>query len=414
MIYWGQLLHMYQPPTQTHEVLLRVANESYRPVLRVLKANPHARIAINCNAVLTQLFAEHGLDDIVELMRELGERGQAEYTGSGAFHPILPLVPPTARVQSIAENETINRKHLQAAFAPKGFFPPEMCISDDALRDIRDAGYAWVIAGGVASPDSWPTTEVSRVAATAADGGDPLAIFFRDDVRSNQISFAQTSPDQFLDSLTHSGPAGSYVVTGMDMETYGHHVKGWEDRFLDALYGRIAAAAEAGEAAVQMVKLSELLALMPEGPLVAPRPSSWSTSNDDLNRGDPYPLWKSPGNKLHVWQWEFVGHTVALVDLAVQSACNDESRTEANFAKERLHPALHSCQFWWASHRPWWSVLMIHRGLLMLQETLLHAARAIELSCAEDDAKEVVRWRAAAATSLRGRIEHELFLEPRA
>ncbi len=411
MIYWAQLLHMYQPPTQTHEVLVRVAAESYRPVLRVLLDNPGARIAININAVLTQLLAEHGLTDIVAMLRELGERGQVEYTGSGAYHPILPLIPHVARVESIAANRRLNHGYLGDAYSPRGFFPPEMCISDDALRDIRAAGYEWVIAGGVASPDGWPTSEVARVANSAGPGEEPLAILFRDDVRSNQISFGQTDAAQFLESLAHSGPAGSYVVTAMDMETFGHHIKGWEQNFLDGIYSLIAGEEKHGPGRLAMVTLSELVELMPEGPLVAPRASSWSTSNDDLDRGDPYPLWKSPGNRLHSRQWDYVGHVVSLVDLAGRSACNEESTRDANFALERLQPALHSCQFWWASRRPWWSELMIHRGTLLLHETLLHAARSIERSCANEEAKEMARWRVAAANKIREQIEHELFLE---
>lgn len=411
MIYWSQLLHMYQPPTQTHEVLVRVANESYRPVLRVLLANPGARISININAVLTRMLAEHGQDDVLAMLRELGERGQVEFTGSGAYHPILPLVPHSVRVESIVCNERTNSQLLGEVFSPAGFFPPEMCISDDTLRDIRDAGYEWVIAGGVASPNGWPTSEVARVAFSDDSADESLTVLFRDDVRSNQISFGQTTPGQFLESLAYSGGPGSYVVTAMDIETFGHHIKGWEDQFLASIYRLIESERAAGAERVRVVTLSELVGLMPKGPLVRPRPSSWSTSNDDLDRGDPYPLWRSPGNRIHAWQWEHVGHVISLVDLAVHSACTEEAIAEANFARERLQPALHSCQFWWASSRPWWSVLMIHRGLMLLQETLLHAARVVERSCASDEAKEMARWRVAAANRVRDQLEERLFLD---
>ena len=56
MTAWAQLLHFYQPPTQAHEIVQRIANESYRPLVKVLLAHPKARIAVNMNAVLTEML----------------------------------------------------------------------------------------------------------------------------------------------------------------------------------------------------------------------------------------------------------------------------------------------------------------------------------------------------------------------
>jgi hypothetical protein len=43
MIYWAQLLHFYQPPTQVPSVLRRICDESYRPLLKVFQEYPNAR-----------------------------------------------------------------------------------------------------------------------------------------------------------------------------------------------------------------------------------------------------------------------------------------------------------------------------------------------------------------------------------
>ncbi len=55
MTAWARLLHLDQPPTQTHEMLARIADESYQPLLAVLKEHSNARLAINMNAVLTEM-----------------------------------------------------------------------------------------------------------------------------------------------------------------------------------------------------------------------------------------------------------------------------------------------------------------------------------------------------------------------
>ena len=39
-IYWANLLHFYQPPIQIPEILRKVVNESYRPLIEVHRAVP--------------------------------------------------------------------------------------------------------------------------------------------------------------------------------------------------------------------------------------------------------------------------------------------------------------------------------------------------------------------------------------
>jgi hypothetical protein len=52
-VYWSNFLHIYQPPTQTEEIVRKVTEESYRTLVHVLKEAPGGRITLNINAVLT-------------------------------------------------------------------------------------------------------------------------------------------------------------------------------------------------------------------------------------------------------------------------------------------------------------------------------------------------------------------------
>ena len=81
----------------------------------------------------------------------------------------------------------------------------------------------------------------------------------------------------------------------MHGEAVGHHIRGWEREFLAVAY----AGAEASPT-VRMMLPSEVLDTFPSGDFVEPFASSWSTSRDDIASGDPFPLWKSPGNRLRV------------------------------------------------------------------------------------------------------------------
>ncbi len=405
MTYWAQLLHFYQPPTQTHDILVKVSDESYRPLIKVIREHPTARLAVNVQGVLTELLLEHGLRDVVDGLRELGERGQLEFVGSGKFHPILPLIPEAERKRSIAENARTNAAAYGAAWKPRGFFPPEMCWGPEIGPAIHEPGHEWVILSGVACPTAWP---IDRIHRTPSNSGT-LAVLFRDDIHSNRISFRETSPEQFFGELQrHGGSSEAYMLTAMDAETYGHHIRNWEREFLGDTIALIDQQAKRGSTHVKMVLPSELLDLFPAGEVIEPHPSSWSTSDDDLAAHNPYPLWKAPGNEIHDLQWEYIDHCLDLVAVARRYATNEDARKFAGFAYERLGPALHSCQFWWASRRPMWDVSMIHRGFLLLNQVALNASKSIAAGSASEPVRRQARWRLAAANEVRLQLEHEL------
>ncbi|MCA9831634.1 MAG: hypothetical protein KC495_14290 [Dehalococcoidia bacterium] len=398
---WVQILHFYQPPGQTHEILRKVAVESYQPVVRVLLEQPTARVAVNMNAVLSEMLVEHGYGDVIDGLKTLQARGQIEFLGSGRYHPIFPLIAARDRNRAIAENAASNRAAFGRGYAPRGFFPPELAYSQDILPAIRATGHDWVLLSGVANPGEWQTTRVPK----ARSNGSQIAVLFRDDVRSNRISFREVTAATWIADLERVGNDGQdhYVVTGMDGETFGHHIRGWEREFLAAAY----AGAEASPT-VRMMLPSEVLDAFPAGDFVEPFASSWSTSRDDIASGDPFPLWKSPGNRLHSLQWDLVEHGETLTAMASRHARDGDSAKDAALASELLQPALHSCQFWWASKRPWWDVTMIRRGLRMQEDVILHAGRSIHGGAAPQEVRREATWRLAAANEIRHEIERTL------
>lgn len=410
MTCWAQLLHFYQPPTQTHDVLRRITEESYRPLVQVIREHPGARIAVNMNAVLTDMLEDHGYGDVVAGLRELAEKGQLEFVGSGKYHPILPLIPENERVRSIVDNARTNHHAFGAAWNPRGFFPPEMCYGPQMLPAIANAGHDWLILSGVACPAEWPIDRVYRVPVDSRT----MHVLFRDDSRSNRISFRETDSHNFLEDLSRvGGGSRAYVLTAMDAETYGHHIRGWERDFLartfEAIENQPAEATDDLTRRVEMVLPSELLDRFPAGPVIEPLPSSWSTTRDDIAARNPYPLWQAPGNHVHELQWEYVDHCVELLAVAHRYAEGDVAHKYATLAHEKFQPALHSCQFWWASRRPMWDVPMIYRGLALLTEVVLFAIKAIRSSGASERVKRDAGWRLAAANETRAELERALF-----
>ena len=247
MIYWAPFLHFYQPPIQSHAVLKKICNESYRPLVKLFHTHPSAKVTINISGVLTELLMDHGGEDIVKGLKALAQNGQVEFVGSAKYHAILPLVPEDEIKRQIELNEKAGILFYRNTYRPSGFFPPEMCYSRKILQPIADAGYGWLLISGVACSKSWPMDKIYRVKAE----GSNLCVLFRDDILSNKISFHNIDSKGFLQHLSAfyrnhniNKKEGSrkdiYVITAMDAETFGHHIKNWDKTFLQEVYEAIA------------------------------------------------------------------------------------------------------------------------------------------------------------------------------
>jgi len=429
-IYWANLLHFYQPPIQIPEVLRKVVDESYRPLIDVLGQNPHAKVTVNINGVLTEMLFESGYQDVIDGLRKLALRGQVEFVGSGKYHPILPLINADEQRRQIRRNHLTNKHFFGDAYRPRGFFPPEMCFDGSFLDAVLDVGHEWVIMSGVGCPAAWPTKVIYR--AKSVDGHE-IGVVFRDDVLSNKISFQDLDGKGFIDHLqsAYGDDGDMYIVTAMDAETFGHHIENWDQLFLGEAYEAVRPYADVVEARSLAASTRTLLATMPHaagaedqiipttiselfdlfapGEVIEPRPSSWSTTHDDLDADVPYPLWKAPGNYIHKLQWEHVALCDDLVARAQRLADTAVSKRHAEIARGLMDPALHSCQFWWASRRPHWDVNMISRGLSQQGEVVLNAFRSINLSQAPEEEKREAYYKVVAARDLRGKIHDQLF-----
>ena len=373
MIYWAPLLHFYQPPTQHHWVLRKVCQESYRPLIRLFRELPNAKITVNINGVLTEMLDEHGMADVLDGLRELGERGQLEFTGSAKYHPILPLIPQDEMLRQIVHNSNTNRRLLGKSYAPAGFFPPELAYSEDILRQVVESGYCWILLSGVACPVDWPMDVIHQV----SHNGQRLAVFFRDDILSNRISFRTIDAQGFIKHLEglKEGSSDRYVVTAMDAETFGHHIQHWEKYFLAEVYealehnnqrqikprrgasnevpnhleqsatvaqehGTLMRSQQVAGGEIQVVTISKLFEIFQKGQTIEPLASSWSTSLDDIKASNPYPLWKDPNNQIHQLLWRHLKIAIELTRKAQDVDTDQNSKHFSDIARALTAPCI--------------------------------------------------------------------------
>jgi len=361
-MYWANFLHIYQPPTQTEEIVRKVTDECYRKLVEILSQAPSARVTLNINACLTEQLDRYGLGDVIEGLRSLAERGQIEFTGSAMYHPILPLIPRSEMVRQIELNNTVNRKYFGDVYNPKGFFPPEMCYSHEVAQVVADLGYRWIIVDEIAF--NGKLGSASDKSLYQVEGLNDFYVFFKERPFSAGITYGPyPDGESFLAALGKRIGQEAYLLTGTDGEVYGHHRPG-QEKLLQDIYAKDA---------LETCTISELLDTFRRVEMVKPLPSSWSTWEDEMAANAPYTHWSYPGNELHELQWKL---TDTVIELVTSIPANAEHFEQA---RHLLDEGLHSCQYWWASCRPWWDTGMIERGAASLFE----AVKAVEKSIPE-------------------------------
>ncbi len=377
------LLHAYQPPTQDLEILRKISDESYKPVLKIIDEFDISRFSINVNGILIEMLTDHGLSDVVEFLKCLYSSQKIEVLGTSKYHPILPLIPEKEIYRQIKLNEQLNEVTFGKNWNKRGFFPPEMAISLPTLEIIKEMGYQWIICSGMAFPSGetdqrWPNQQIY----SSAKG---LLTFYRDDILSNKIAFNHTTAKNLFqelkdmnDSTSKSKVKDKYVILALDIETYGHHLKNYESTFLKKLLTLISEDQE-----VQLVTISELTKRFPiNEQILIPRNSSWSTNPEDLAMNVPYPLWNHPQNDIHHFYWKIMKSLDNLMFLADQLDLEKEGWEVNNYyttARYFYDRSLYSCPMWWANPlRGAFSPNLIYKGLELIMKAALNAQLALE------------------------------------
>jgi len=370
VVYFAFLFHIYQPPVQIPQVVKQIVNESYRPIIDALRTHQEAKISLNINGTLTEQLNDFGYNNIIEGIATLASRNQIEFTGSGKFHPLLPLIPEPEIERQILLNEETNKMFFGNVYKPVGFFPPEMAISERVISVVRKLGYDWIIMSGIANTlPEFPTTTISQ-------HQNGLKFIFRDDYISIDCAFDKVNTvDTFIERLHYRHTSEDYyVVLAMDGETFGHHVKHAIKNFLIPLFNETPHRDD-----IQMCTVSEIIKKFPVGITQNPRDSSWSTMPYDLAHDVPFPLWSDPNNEIHIEQHRFFMYALNLIHLAYKyrEGMNDQKKSIYDNARNLLDRGIHSCQQWWASKRPWYSTDMILRGLNEVLMASVNAKRSL-------------------------------------
>lgn len=355
-MHWANFLHIYQPPTQTEEIVRKVTRECYRPLVKILKENKSGRITLNINACLCEQLVRYGLTDVIDGLGELAQEGRVEFTGSAKYHPILPLIPAPEIERQIELNQKENGSFFKGVYRPKGFFPPEMCYSREVADIVKKMGFAWIIIDEISY--NGKLNAYKKDTLYYIRQLEPFRVFFKERRISAAVTYGKCGNlAEFKELNRDILSKDVYLLTGTDGEVYGHHRPGQEKLLIEVFQ----------DPTIKTCTISELMNLFNKTETIDPLSSSWSTWEDEIEEGLAYPQWDYPKNSIHKMQWE-------LAKLAIESvkkAEKDFSKSQ-NWQKARhlLDEGLHSCQWWWVSCRPWWDTQMADRGAEVLSQAI--------------------------------------------
>jgi alpha-amylase/alpha-mannosidase (GH57 family) len=343
-MFWSNFIHIYQPPTQTSEIVEKVTNECYRTIVKILQKYKNAKITLNINACLTEQFVKYGYEDVITGLKELAQDGQIEFTASAKYHPILPLLPDDEVIRQIELNTEINTKYFGEVYKPSGFFPPEMCYSENLAKIVKNAGFKWIIVDEIAYNSKLGQVKNNKLYQIA--GLEDFYVFFKERPFSAGLTYGKYA--QYSDFLRDIKKLNSneYLLTGTDGEIYGHHRPGQENLLIDVFENN----------QIKTSTISELFNHYKKSEYVSPLSSSWSTWEKEMDESIYYPQWNYPDNEIHKLQWE-----LAYLAINIVKNSNLPSITQ-DMARKFLDKGLYSCQWWWASARPWWDTGMIIKG----------------------------------------------------
>ncbi|MDP1629287.1 MAG: UvrB/UvrC motif-containing protein [bacterium] len=352
---WANFLHIYQPITQSPDILEGIVNQSYRPLFKGLKKIPGAKINLNISAALSELLIQYDYHDVIEDIIELAKSGKVEFTESARYHSFLPMLPEEEIERQIRLNNESNKKIFgKDVYKPVGFFPPEMAYSYKIAKVVKKLGYEWMILDEIAACGKVDAVEYDKIYTVS--GLNNFKVFFRERRPSNLIMSAVVrSAESLKEVLREEVKTRRYLLTAMDGETFGHHRPGLEKLLFGILASPI----------FKKIFISEIPKYFPKEEKISLVESTWASSEEDIEKKEQFLSWNDPENEIHALQWAFFDFVLSKIKKS------DELETsEGKKARENMDIAEASDHFWWASAKPWWSIEMIEQGAWQLLETL--------------------------------------------
>lgn len=374
-MYVSFLLDLFQPATQSYAIVDEITRECYGPLVELFNSDLDPKFTVSMSNSLASLLQEYGKDQVINDLREAISSGKVELIHTGAYHPIFPLIPE----REVARQIELDIKFKQELFGlmnRTGILSPELCYDDALVPRYKDLGFRWTVTddrvmgiNGIAIKD-YEILQISDFTVFTRSS------FWSDRIREPGEAGRHMTGREFVEHMRREiegQERDCYKVIVLAGETFGHHVKYYEETLLrDMLFALKRCDS------VRLCLMSELLEIPTLHKTEKRREeyksfdyfplSSWATQTDDYQRGDPYPHWNAHGNPIHEKLW-------ALTDLIFDACSNiNFSNNDNQDLRELLDRAFYSTQYFWASI--WfWRPELVYEGIDLQMRALYKCTR---------------------------------------
>ncbi|MCL5271462.1 MAG: DUF1926 domain-containing protein [bacterium] len=135
-------IHNHQPVGNFESVFEKAFELAYLPFIQVLERHPKIRIAMHFSGCLLDYLIPHH-PEYIEMVKELGARGQIEFMTGAYYEPILPIVPDHDKVGQIRKLSDTIEKYMGQR--PVGMWLAERVWEPHLPRTMAEAGVKYCV-----------------------------------------------------------------------------------------------------------------------------------------------------------------------------------------------------------------------------------------------------------------------------
>lgn len=210
-------------------VFMRIADESYRPMLAVLRRllaqHREFRISLSITGTFLEQAAEYA-PDIIDTLKDIVATGRVEILGETYYHSLAFFYSKPEFERQVA----LHRSAIAATFGvtPTVFRNTELAYNDELARWVDEQGYKGILAEGWDKVLDWRSPNHVYTAA----GTQNLKLLLKNYRLSDDIAFRFSNQawsewpltaHKFVKWANHNSPGSRIVNLFMDFETFGEH-----------------------------------------------------------------------------------------------------------------------------------------------------------------------------------------------
>ncbi len=212
------VIHFHQPVGQLGEVLERLFENCYKPLMNTLMKY-RAPVALHFSGPLL-LYAKDHYPDFLEHIRKSGDLGFPEFVGGAYSEAILPLIPIEDRVEQVRKYIELFRK-LIGDYPLKGFWLPERFWDQTIPPVISRFGYEYVFVDDQLLYSKGMKWGDSKYLWITEDSGKPVKLFFIDTEIRYKLPWSPIP--EVVEYITKASEleGSPYILWGSDAEKFG-------------------------------------------------------------------------------------------------------------------------------------------------------------------------------------------------